>query len=475
MFHLKDKIFDIRNNQGSALVLVLVIVTAVTIICSMILAGMYLQMKFIRRDIHQLQALYLAEAGIYKTVWYLSNNTNQNAFWRLENEALPLFENDTANISVKTWGGYLLVNAVIKYKESTKNLHALVGEVPPDPFKQAIIIGEVDFPLIVSGKNRIIGNVTVNILGVEESNIVLRRFEGDQLVEGEITRKQNLGMPYFDPVLFDKTCQKCEEMVQDTSDIQDSESVMLTKNDLLNLAKDGIVQIQGNVVIEDSIQDVSLMNLRRVICPDSLTIRGETVIDSPIEIIAGKTIIIEDHVRMNQSILYSKEGINVSDSCQIQSQLLSPGNIIVSNKAVMEYPSIIYCCGYVIHNDIQGRIAIRDQTVVMGTIILKPDIKLMTDMDDQTLVEIGTQAKVVGVIYASHYTAHEGIVYGSIVTGGFIFYESPEKTLRNWLINTITDRTKLPDIYRMPLLFSLNPKLDVIEWFDGEEFNLVRN
>lgn len=465
MVNLKQTVSEMQTNKGSALVLVLVIVTAVTILCSMVLVGIYLQMKFIRRDINQIQAHYLAEAGVYKTVWYLSGNGNQNVFWRPENEVLTLFEDDTVRISVDVWGGYLLVHSNVEHKGAIKNLSTLVGEVSPEPFEQAIVIGKLDYPLVVTGKNRIIGDVTVNSDGVKTGVDLGERFEGDQLVEGKINRKQNLEMPYFNPVLFDQACEEYENIVEDTIDTKKAGTEILTKKDLLNMAKDGIVQIQGNVVIEDSIKYASLSNLRRIICSDSLTIRGETILEGFMEIIVGKMLTVQDHVYINHCILYAHQGINISDSCWIQAQLLSSGDIIVSGTAIIKYPSIIYSQGYVIHNAIQGRIAIQDQAVMMGTIILQPDTEIMKEKDDQTFIEIGKQTKLVGIIYSSHFTTHKGVVYGSIATGGFYFYESPTHYLNN-LINSITDRTKLPEIYRMPLLFSLKPRLDVIEWFD---------
>ena len=171
-----------KDATGSALVLALVMVSLITVVCCIVLNGSFLQVKFIRRLIHQRQALYLAEAGVAKTVWYLSGNEDRGFWWHPKHEEIELFDGHTAIVSVDPWGGYLSVVSHAEYKGVFRSVRALIGEVPSTPFQNAITIGGTDYPLVVTGKNRIIGDVVVGSKGVQEGWIQGRGLETSEPV-----------------------------------------------------------------------------------------------------------------------------------------------------------------------------------------------------------------------------------------------------------------------------------------------------
>lgn len=452
-----------NKNKGSALVLALVIVTVITIICSTILMGAFLQLKFIRNNIHKLQAFYLAEAGIYKTIWYLSGNEGRDPFWRTENETMELFSNQTANVSVKEWGGFLKIVSTADYKNLTKSVRVLVGEIPPAPFQQAIHIGGAGYPLVVTGKNRIIGDVTVGLKGVEKGWIKGQGFEGEKPVQGKISRKQTPKMPLFNAGLFLRAFEKYQNILKNPSGYQLFDTSSVINAELLSQSKENRIHIHGNVEINQPVFANGSQEAMMISCTGNMTVQGHIRIGGPIELVAGGKIQVRDQALLKNCILYADEGIEITDQCQIEGQLLSPGDIILRDQVTLDYPSVIYCSGRLHENTLRGQIALQNMAVVKGTVILNPKIENLRDKRDETSVYVGKNSKLIGVIYSNHYTVLDGTVYGNVSTKEFFLYVSPT-TYLNWLRDATVDRSKLPGIFLMPLFFSERPRLNVMNW-----------
>ena len=85
-----------RRNRGSAFILVIVITLAVTMVCSIVMGALFSQYKMVRRDFNEDQAMYMAEAGIYKTIWYLSGHEGRDQRWRPNNQAVSIFDKSSS-------------------------------------------------------------------------------------------------------------------------------------------------------------------------------------------------------------------------------------------------------------------------------------------------------------------------------------------------------------------------------------------
>lgn len=89
---------NVKNQQGSALVTALIMVTALTVVAGTLLTAFTLHHRLARRDLNRLQAFYLAEAGVYKVLWYLSGHDGFDINWRPQNVPIQISEGDTAEI-----------------------------------------------------------------------------------------------------------------------------------------------------------------------------------------------------------------------------------------------------------------------------------------------------------------------------------------------------------------------------------------
>jgi hypothetical protein len=451
---LRPSLFDTR---GSALVLALVMVTVITTIIGAVLMGALLQWRLILKEKHRVQAFYLAEAGIHKALWHLSGNGGKNLFWRPENEAMALFDNHVATVSVTQWGGFLQVTSTASEHRLTRSIRVLVGEHPPPPFEQAVFIGGVDYPLVVAGTNRIIGDATVGPEGVKKGRIKGRDFEGEKLVEGRITRQPKPQMPYFNAAILEAVFRKYREALATPSG---SDANTFIEGGMLNLAKAERIHIDGEAQINRSSLGEIIRGPGMISSSGNIIIDGRIQIASYVELIAAGKIIVHEQARLENCILFAQQGIEASGRCEIEGQLFSPGDIVLKEQAALRYPSLLYCNGA---ETGQGQISLQDQSTVRGTIILFPEKNPNQTSRDETIVRIGKNAKVVGAVYSRNNTSQQGAVYGTVATGQFYLYESPTIYL-NWLQDAVIDRSRLPENFLLPIGFSEQPKLEVLRW-----------
>lgn len=461
---------SMKDTKGSALVLALVMVSIITVVCCIVLSGSFLQLKFIRRLIHQRQALYLAEAGVAKTVWYLSGHGDRGFRWYPENEEIELFDGHTAMISVDPWGGYLSITSHAGYRGVFRSVRALIGEVPPSSFQNAITIGGTEYPLVVTGKNRIIGDVIVGPKGVQEGWIQGRGLETSDPVVGKVFTTKETEMPYFNPTLFQRAFQKYQNLLREPGNAEIFYEDTYVDNDVLDGADGKNIHVEGNVVIAE----IKFSNQGKepwiLSCSGDMTIQGGSQMGSYVELIAGGKIVVKDSVGMRRCILYAEKGIEIIDNAQLEGQLFSPVGIRLSDDVLLEYPSVICCSGYDENNMLKGEIVLKDRAKVKGAMILHSEDADWQGMRDETMVYIGPAAKLVGSLYAQHSTELRGTVYGSVATGDFYLYVSPT-TYINWLQDAYVDRSKLPDVFLMPLLFDDNPNLSILVWNEIKEKN----
>ncbi|MGH7600507.1 MAG: PilX N-terminal domain-containing pilus assembly protein [bacterium] len=453
----------LTDTQGSALVLVLVMVAVITTIVGAVLMGTLLQLRLILKEKHRLQAFYLAEAGIYKAIWHLSGNGGKDIFWRPRNEAIEIFDNQMAVITVQQWGGFLQVTSTANVHRAGKSIRVLLGEQPPAPFQQAVFVGGVDYPLVVTGRNRIVGDVTVGPEGVKKGRIKGRDFEGDKPVDGQVIRQHRPQMPYFNPMMMETVLREYLEVLENPSGDQVFGDRFFVDGEIFPLTQKQSLHVHGNVRLDYSGADTAIHGPGMISSAGNIIIQNHTRIAGYAELIAAGKIIVEDHARLENCILFAKQGIEVSGYGKIEGQLLSPGDIVLKEHAALSYPSLVYCPGAVRDQTWQGQIALQDQATVRGTVMLFPGKKHNDEMHDATILSLGKNAKVVGAVYARNHTSQQGTIYGTAVTGQFFLYESPTIYL-NWLQDAVMDRSQLPEGFLLPIGFNERPRLEVLTW-----------
>ena len=451
---------SLKDQQGSALATVLIMITVLTVLSGVLFAAFTLHHRLARRDFNRLQAFYYAEAGIYKALWYLSGNDELDWFWRPDKQDISISNNQTAQISVKERGGFLEIFSSAQYNNQKRKLQVLVGQKMPDQFNQAIILGGKDFPLVVTGSNRIVGDVTVGKRGVKQGSIKGSKFTGRKLVEGEIHKVSPPQMPTFDATLFHRSMQNFRDLL---ANIPDSSSTDFDSVGLSDSSGRNILYLQeewDSSVLADSL----VKGVMTIVSEGDLQLSGSFRFMNQVVIVSLGKIVITDSVLLNDAVVYSETGISVSGNAKGAMQLLSPGDIEVSEQASLEYPSVLFTTGQLLENRWTGSIKIADSAKIAGVLILpdsRPDSLKNLPRDTRVVVESG--AHVTGFIYSTNHTTIQGRVYGLVVADHFYLYESPT-TYINWLKDAYIDRRKLGSGFMLPLMFTKKRSLEIVSW-----------
>ena len=423
------------------------------------LSVQYYQMRFVRKHVHKLQAFYAAEAGVYKTMWLLGGHEGRNAMWRTENESIDLFDGSFARISVNTWGAYLKIQSIgFDHKES-QEVACIVGETPKTPFDQAIEITDLEYPLVVAGQTKIVGDVTVGKKGVETGWVNGKGFSGNQPVDGHIIKRTKLEAPFTDFQLFD------DQMAYFQGFLESNPIEAVQLNDSLASIERNL-SVNADTTIQVQMDDSLNLSLNQLVVKGNLEISGDGDLRID-EIIVRDTLILSEKVNLQSVLLYGGSQIVVKDQVALSGQLFSRQEIYLQNQTVVDNGSVLYVQGESTEKGTVGTIDIQDEAIVIGTLVLPSKGEDLEQDHDMRSVHVGKNAVVTGVIFNDHQTYLEGTLYGSLVTGSFYLY-APPTTYVNWLYDATIDRTQLPQAFVMPLLFHERPELCVLYWYKSD-------
>ncbi|RMD91961.1 MAG: hypothetical protein D6813_06745 [Calditrichaeota bacterium] len=435
---------QLKSENGSALVTVLILIATLMVISNALLTAYVLHNRLARKEFNRLRAFYLAEAGIYKTLWYLSGHEGHDLFWRPSDERIEVIDDETVEITVQEWGGFLEVISKANYKKQQQKLRVLIGQNLPASFYQAIIIGGVDFPLVVTGTNQIIGDVTVGAGGVKTGVIKGIKFYGNKPVDGKIHRQSPPQMPFFDPHFFSRAIKRFNQWLENPPDFQ-------------------YFFVQGRMN-SATLKDSLLSKPGIIFCKGNLNLYGSAKFVNPVQIIVQGKIEISDEVFFNNALIFSRQKIVLSGHVRGSLQLITPGDIILQENVQLQYPSVLFTSGRKVENRWTGSIKIKKGSRVTGTVILMeviPDSFKQISRAGQISVNSGAQ--VTGLIYSTNRATINGRVHGMVITNHFYLYETPT-TYINWLKDAYINRKKLGSGFKLPLFFSNPPSLEIVIW-----------
>jgi hypothetical protein len=457
----------ILAEKGSALVLVLVILTALTILCTLILKGATLHTKAIILSERSLQAFYLAEGAIYKTLWMLSGHEGKGPDWRPVEETLSVFDDHTALVTVSDWGGFLRVTAEVTLGTQCERLRVLVGVAPPHDYDRAIITGGVGYPLVVTGNNRIVGDVLVGMKGVETGTIQGQGFVGSEPVQGRVERAQSPKIPPVDPSQFIRSIQTFQRRLSVPSAEEMLYQDVILDSTFIRAHPVRSLHVGGNVIIQAGGSDPLLPDDFSLSCSGNLTLQGFGNLGNRLQFVCNGQLQVLDAPDLHTGLFYAEKGILLSHSGKVDGQFLSPGDIRVEGQTRLSYPSLLFCGGRLTDEAFRGQIVLAENAHVEGTVCLYPAVTIPERIPDESQIVIGSAAEVRGAIYSSRQTVFEGTLHGCIATEEFSLYVAPT-TYVNWLKDATIDRTRLPADYVMPVGFNAQSQFRILEW---EEMN----
>lgn len=445
----------LKNENGYALVTVTVFVMAITIVTGSLFGYYSAHVRVAKNDIFKTQAFYLAEAGIYKTLWHLAGNGGHDWRWRPVNENVQAFDDKAATITVEERGGFLKIISTATVSKKSHVLKVLVGQKMPQLFNHAIILGGNDLPLVVTGKNKIIGDVMVGKSGIKTGSIKGTRFSGGRIVDGDIKKISPPVMPVFDSNLLQSQIALFEDYLKVSTE---SDSVVFGAG-----PNQSIVFTEG-LIDETTLTDSLLARELTIISPKGLLIKGSFSFPNPVTIICGDSVVVSGTVAFNDAIIYARNKISLTGNTSGAIQAISGGDIILEDNVELKFPSLIYCSGRQAENKITGEIRLLDQAKLVGTAVLdKPTLPEGSNSKNNMKAFIGSDAKLVGLLYSTNRAEIRGKVSGCVITNEFYLYESPT-TYINWLKDATFNRTALRGDFYLPLLFKDETNFEILAW-----------
>ena len=439
------------EQEGSGFLMVLVLITVMSILIAAVLALYVAQHRFIRRDAHRLQARYAAEAGVYIAM----DSLQQNPSWRAVEAVVDLPEGQTSHVTVEAFGGYVLIRSAAQYRRSRCTARALIGEVPPPSFENALQQWDGESGLHLAGTTAITGNIVVGRRGVKTKTFKRQRFTGR--IRGAVFNVPDLQPPYFDSRFLQTAIEEAERYLRGASDplLSDPKALPLARR----LPSENRVYVASGDLRLTPADSLLLQEPMTVMAQGDLIVEGPIPLQPGTMLLAGKTLQIGKRVTGRDGLFFGREGLAITDTTRLSGQFFSRAYIRAAAAAYLAYPSVLYVTGERVVPD--GSIVVEDGAVIDGTLIYPP-------MDPRPEVRRGRvriqpAAQVRGAIFNAHETEFHGTLYGALLTRHFYFYESPTSYV-NWLKDAVVNVEERPANYLLPLGFSPAPRLAVLRW-----------
>lgn len=434
-----NKIINIvKEEQGSALITVLIIALIVALFIGAVLGGIYLQSKFIQRDINRTKALYKAE---------------QQAFEFLNSGISP---DSTGNITSTDFGGYQLIYSSSRVSDQEVKLELLFGAIPDSIFNYAVALKDTNSALNITGSTVIKGDVATRSNEVSKSTFKGFPYRGT--FEGE-ARKENMNkfFPSFDYSSIENQLETFESFFAE----RDVDRFLASSLNELEESIEG-----DTVYFEDSqeweLSEVLLISKKAVVIVNgNLSITGNGNLGEFTTFIAKDSLSIGGSIKGTHNLVSAGMVIEIKDQAQINAQLLSRGRIIIKDKAYLSYPSLVYSTTTTYLGEQPEVIHFQDESIVDGTVMYP--IETGTFNQEQFRIKVDENAIVRGSIFNLGQTELDGSVFGSAFTKQFYFYESPT-TYINWLKDSEIDHSQRPEEFVVPMGFSDSTRYIVLSW-----------
>ncbi|MEM6335938.1 MAG: hypothetical protein AAF752_05180 [Bacteroidota bacterium] len=456
----------LAEEQGSALITTLVVLTLLTLMVGLALGVYLLQRMYVRLHVHEARAQYEAEAGVFQAIAWLQNDPT----WTARDTLVVLPGGMEVELSVEPFGGYLLVRSVAVESRSKYAARALIGEVPGDAFEHALTLWDYETRtgLSLNGAANVYGDLSIVAPKGREVDSL------DSNLDGIGYNGELIGAVYrFDSlqVGWDRTSVERARLLRSGFEPGKGvpEDTVVQRRSLAEWMPSELPETlyEGDIVL-DAADPVFANGPRIVTSTGALTIVGDAQLPKNTTLVAETDLRIEDDVQFDHALLLSGRSVTFSGSVFGSAQVLAGDHVIVADSSVLAYPSAVYVSNAT--DSTWTGIEVRNQAEVHGT-LLYPHVGT-SSRPARTYrlgrVSVADSALVRGGIYGGQETELHGRLWGSLAAfRTYFYYESaltPGVHKENWLRNADIDLGRRPVNYLTPVGFSSRPTLGVLDW-----------
>jgi hypothetical protein len=407
-------------DEGSALALVLTVLTILTVLFGTVLLVHVAQSRFVRRDVYRLQARYAAEGCLARAL----------AAWAQAPGESEETEADCRRSS-RLFGGFVRVELEARAGPARHQIDALVGFVLPESLQGAILLADPHGQLHLAGRTIVRGAIRAGPLGVQTSVLDGRVFSGE--VDGPIYREAVPTLPAFDARGVIAQRNRFQTWIAGEASSEG--------------ASDGLMIVRGETLQYGTADSTVFRHPVVILARDDLRLTGSLRLKSGSILVAGGDLEISGEVSGEGVLAYAGRTIEIAGRADLSAQLVAEARIRVADHARLTYPSLLLVVGETGEEGSSAEIRLTDDAVMDGT-VLTPEID--GEAIGRVIVEAG--ATVRGLVYGAGQTEIAGAVLGTVATRQFHFYASPTHYV-NWLRDARIDRLARPAPFHLPFGF----------------------
>ncbi len=441
------------TQNGSALITILVFILLVSSATGLAFSMMRFHQREAAAYLKSIQLHHLAESGLHIALSKVRSGEVSLSFKSLN------VITDTCTVKSKQKAlKHEWISTAVMGKDSIQ-LRATIGYSSDDLFMNALSLTGIAPRLVISSGTVLEGDVALNDGQVFYSP---PQVINQKPVYGIITEDSTFSDEMVNSTLLDSLFTRFHSALDnvDYSNYTVFESGEYSASDLKESHN---IFVEGDLILRADSSEV--FDLDTIITTHNLTISNRSKFIKPVTIISGENIFLKDKTIINNSILFAKSAIYVEDFSKIKGQLLSEKQVLITNRAVLAFPS--YIVVPVNTEKVMGdpEVALLKHTSFSGMICVYESTKSKNIVNTFYLsgkVKKERSAKFSGGIFCN------GMVelYGSI--DGFIHADGLEQTVDqtrwiNYLKNTQLYRYNISPDFPLPPVFSKQNQLTILD------------
>lgn len=420
----------LKKIKAGALQYVLVISVIIAIIIIAFISLVYLQQRMNIKHQFTKEAIAAVQLGF-------ESLKHQKTPYDLKTP-VHFYDNEIAVTTLikKHWGIFDLAIVNSKVKNEFFQKIGLLGVQRSK--REALYLKDNNNALVLVGKTKITGTVSLPKQGVKSGNIAGVSFYGNPLINGS-RKASSSSLPQIQNI----------EFVKD-----------FYQNYLTNEMKS--IELEDGVKIHQSFTNTTgLYTATKPILLKNISLSGNIVVSSKTAIIVEASANLED-------IILIAPKIKIEKNTTGNFQALARKSIEVASGCTLNYPTALILLN---ENDtsvqvFNGEEQTKEQIHVSKNTLVKGMVVYCSDNNTspyKTQIQIDDSAVIKGEVYCSKNLALEGSVFGSVYTNHFIVKKSGGVYV-NHLFNGTINVKKLPIQY-VGLLIN-NESNSVAKWLD---------
>jgi len=449
-------LLKLRSKHGTALLLLLVIVTILTLLMGFML-------KSVLDEIHSEQKVFdsyrlrlLSEGAIYQTLaQYRSGQLP------LEFTGSKSFNEKVTKVQVTNFGFLKILTAISTEDDLSDTTIGWLGYYADDLFPGALMMESPNPVVVLSQGSSIQGDVYLNDLDLQYTP---KQGIHSDIIHGEVFNTDNYTLPKLNNDYLRSITASTDSLLESAP--LNNYSHFQTRDAIVDVFNYPLVYIEGDVTLQSSTL-LSLNSTTIIIIKGSLTLGQNISLANPQEtqILATGNIIFQANATGKNLFCYSQQNIIATDSVRIQGQLYTGQDILIKNRAKFTYPSFLGTTSSDEDSPEGKSIQILDEAGVNGFVFVgdheafEQDNRLKTSQANR--IQLQTKSLFTGGIYSPDVAE----VYNQI--NGFLATRLSLQNLNhtiwwNYLKQVSIQRDDLPIHYAIPPIFQDKSHLNII-------------